>query len=497
MKNYIECVANFSEGRNHVTIAALQNAVCSVKSVHLLDTHKDIDHNRSVLTFVGSPETVKKAAFRAIQVACEKIDVSKHRGVHPRIGAADVIPFVPITPDQMNDCVTIARELAEQVGYELDIPVYCYGEAAYQDERQNLENIRRGQYEWLKENIKKDGFRQPDFGPARLGPAGATAIGARMPLIAFNVYLASNDVNVAQAIARKIRESSGGLPRVKALGLFVGAQAQVSMNLTDFRVTSIADVISAIEEEATKFQTSIDHSELVGLLPRDAVLSDVSNQWYLPELNSHHILENRIAALHSKTNQDFVNELASPNTLIAGVAAAAQTAVIAAALIYKISKATEKLKRYQDRKNDMLVLADSCQTLQEKFAEVIHQEARVIQAFRKSYQSYPHSQNSIRDMINSPLNCIMLAAELLDLANEAAISANSKAIVDSMIAGELALAVYSSAKLAVIENLNFSDDQSFITEVQSKLEKLQDRITRSHENMKSLHTDRFQPWGQT
>ena len=493
MNNFIECVANFSEGRNQVTITALQNAICSVRNVHLLDTHQDVDHNRSVLTFVGSPESLKQAAFRAIQVASEKIDVSKHQGVHPRIGAADVIPFVPITPDQMNVCKNIARELAERVGYELDIPVYCYGEAAFNEKRRNLEDIRRGQYEWLKDDIKKDVLRQPDFGPARLGPAGATVIGARKPLIAFNVYLATNDIYIARAIARKIRESSGGLPCVKALGLYVGGQTQVSMNLTDFRVTSIADVISAIEEEATKFQTSIDHSELVGLLPIDALLTDGSKRWYLPELNSNQILENRFATLHASATQDFVNELSSPQTLIAGVAAAAQTGVIAAALIYKISKITEKFKRYQDRKNEMQLLAENCQAIIEKFTDVIHQEARVIRAFRKSSQSNPLSQNAARDMINSPLNCVMLAAELLDLAIKAAVSANTKAKVDSMIAGELALAIYNSAKQAVIENLNFSDDQRFITEVQSKLDKFQDRIVTSHEYMRSLHINGFQP----
>ncbi|MCY4105148.1 MAG: glutamate formimidoyltransferase [Chloroflexi bacterium] len=308
MKEFIECVANFSEGRNEVTIAALQAAVRSVREVHLLDTHRDVDHNRAVLTFVGPPEAAKWAAYRAIRVACEAIDMNQHRGVHPRIGAADVIPFVPLRAEQLPTCIEIARELAEQVGKELEIPVYCYGAAAFAARNRNLERIRVGQYEWLKENIARDADRHPDFGPARMGPAGATAIGARGPLIAFNVYLASSETDHARTIARNIRQSSGGLPCVKALGLMVGGQAQISMNLTDHRITSISAVIRAIENEARQLQVCIDRAELVGLVPLAAMMEDARRHWHLPDLSSDHILEARVGQIRETGGEDFIAE---------------------------------------------------------------------------------------------------------------------------------------------------------------------------------------------
>ncbi|RMF40206.1 MAG: glutamate formimidoyltransferase, partial [Anaerolineae bacterium] len=221
MNRLVECIPNFSEGRRPEVIQAIMEAITSVEGVVILDKHSDGDHNRSVITYVGTPEAVEEAAFRGIAKAAELIDLNVHEGEHPRIGATDVVPFVPISGVKMVECVEMARRLGKRVGEELEIPVYLYEEAATRPERVNLENIRRGQYEALKEEIGTNPARTPDFGPARVGPAGATVIGARAPLIAFNVYLTTEDKSIADKIARAVRHSSGGLRYVKALGMLV------------------------------------------------------------------------------------------------------------------------------------------------------------------------------------------------------------------------------------------------------------------------------------
>ncbi|HEY44995.1 MAG TPA: glutamate formimidoyltransferase, partial [Anaerolineae bacterium] len=246
----IECIPNFSEGRNAEVIDAIQTAIADVAGVHVLDRHSDEDHNRTVITFVGSPEAVPQAAFSAIEIAAELINLDQHRGEHPRIGATDVVPFVPISGVTMDECIEMARTLGKRVGDELSIPVYLYENAATRPDRKNLENIRRGEYEKLKESIRDDPDRAPDYGPACLGTAGATVIGARPPLIAYNVYLTTDDVSIAKNIARTVRQSSGGLPHVKALGMLVEGRAQVSMNLTDHTQTPVAQVVEAIRREA-------------------------------------------------------------------------------------------------------------------------------------------------------------------------------------------------------------------------------------------------------
>ena len=225
-------------------------AVLSVPNVQILDRHSDVDHNRTVLTLLGEPEPVKEAVFRSIAKAAELIDMNEHQGEHPRIGATDVVPFVPIRDMSMADCVDLARQLGDRVGAELGIPVYLYEEAASTPERVNLENIRKGQYEGLKNEIGVNPDRKPDYGPAELGKAGAVVIGAREALIAFNVYLTTEDESIAKKIAKTIRFSSGGLRYVKAMGVLVDGRAQVSMNLTNYRKTPIALVVETIRREA-------------------------------------------------------------------------------------------------------------------------------------------------------------------------------------------------------------------------------------------------------
>jgi glutamate formiminotransferase len=300
MKNQlVECIPNFSEGRRTEVIDAIANAIEAVPGVLLLDRSSDRDHNRSVMTFVGSPEAVCEAAFYAITKAAELINLEDHQGQHPRIGATDVVPFVPLKNITIEKCVGLARILGLRVGQELNIPVYLYEAAATYPDRTNLENIRRGNYEGLKSAIQTDPARLPDFGPAQLGPAGATVIGARAPLIAFNVYLTTDDVEIARKIAVTVRHSSGGLRFVKALGLLVNGRAQVSMNLTDFTQTPVAQVMEMIRREAARYGTAVHHSELVGMIPQMALID--AARWYLQldQFSLDQILETRLKELDS------------------------------------------------------------------------------------------------------------------------------------------------------------------------------------------------------
>ena len=296
MRRIVECVPNFSEGRRREVVDRIAEAIAAVSQVYVLDVQSDADHNRTVVTFAGEPEAVEEAAFRGIERAAEVIDMSVHRGEHPRMGAADVVPFVPIKGVPMEDCVAMARRVGERVGRELDIPVYLYERAATRPERRNLANVRQGEYEGIKAEIATRPEREPDFGPRRLGKAGATAIGARAPLIAFNVYLGTDDVEVAKAVARAVRHSSGGLRYVKALGLLVRGRAQVSMNLTDYHQTPVHRVVEMIRREAGRYGVSVVESELIGLIPNEALVE--AAEFYLQMgsgFSSHQILESRLA----------------------------------------------------------------------------------------------------------------------------------------------------------------------------------------------------------
>lgn len=294
MNQIVECVPNFSEGRRQNVIEQIVRVMDQVPDVQVLDVQADPDHNRSVVTALGAPDQMVEAAFQAIALAAELIDLDHHRGGHPRMGATDVVPFVPVQGLTMDDCVVLARRLGERVGAELGIPVYLYEAAATRPERQNLASVRRGEYEGLRTAIVSDSERAPDFGPARMGTAGATAIGARPPLIAFNVYLNTADVAPAKAIAQAVRHSSGGLRFVKALGLLVDGQAQVSMNLTDYRLTPIHRVVELVRSEAARYGLHITHTEVVGLLPAQALYDAAQFYLQLAGFKVAQVLESRL-----------------------------------------------------------------------------------------------------------------------------------------------------------------------------------------------------------
>lgn len=295
MQPLVECVPNFSEGRRPEVLDRLAAVFRGHPELRLLDIESDPAHNRSVFTLVGPPDPMVEAMFEAIKTAAALIDMEQHRGAHPRIGATDVVPFIPLRAMEMADCVALARQLGQRVGEELQIPVYLYEAAATRPDRVNLADIRRGEYEGLKAEIATNPDRRPDFGPARLGSAGATVIGARTFLIAFNVYLTTSDVEIARKIAKTIRGSAGGLRYVKALGLSVNGKAQVSMNLTDFEKTPIHVAVELIRREAQRYGVAIESSELIGLVPQQALLDAAA--WYLQldNFRPDMVLENRLA----------------------------------------------------------------------------------------------------------------------------------------------------------------------------------------------------------
>jgi glutamate formiminotransferase/formiminotetrahydrofolate cyclodeaminase len=294
MQQIVECVPNFSEGRRQEVIDAIVAAIAAVPGTKVLDVQSDADHNRTVVTFVGAPEAALEGAFQCARRAADLIDLTVHRGEHPRMGATDVIPFIPVRGVSMDDCVALARRLGQRIGDELAIPVYLYAKAAVRPERESLPAVRKGEFEGLRELIGSDPAREPDFGPRRMGPAGATAVGARPFLVAFNVYLNTADVEIAKRIAKTMRFSSGGLRYVQAMGVLVEGQAQVSMNLTDFRQTAMATVLELVRREGARYGALVTRSELVGMLPQQALLDAAC--WYLQldGFSPEQVLENRL-----------------------------------------------------------------------------------------------------------------------------------------------------------------------------------------------------------
>ncbi len=463
----VECIPNFSEGRRPDVVEAILAAITSVDGVVLLDHHSDPDHNRTVVTFVGPPAAVEEAAFQGIAKAAELIDLNHHTGEHPRIGATDVVPFVPISGVTMTDCIEIARRLGKRVGSELGIPVYLYEKAATRPERENLENIRRGQYEALKEEIGINPARDPDFGPKRVGPAGATVIGARDPLIAFNVYLTTDDVSIAKKIARAVRHSSGGLRYVKALGLLVEGQAQVSMNLTNYRKTPIARVVELIRREAARYGVAVHHSELVGLTPEAALVN--AARWYL-QLDQfdpdEQILERRLydalstAPPQPQAEPDFLERLAAGTPTPGGGAAAAFTAAQAAALAAMVGRLTVGKKKYKDVEAEIWPLIEEADTLRRELAAKAEEDAAAFEAYMTARKLPRNTEEekaarahaileATRRAADVPLETARLALQVIGLAKRLAEIGNVNAITDAGTAAALARAGIEGASLNV------------------------------------------------
>lgn len=288
----IESVPNFSEGRRPEVVAAIVQAI-GAPGVYVLNYSSDWDHNRSVITVAGAPQAVLEGLVRAVRVAAEQINLFTHQGVHPRLGATDVVPLIPIQNISLEQCVALAHQLGQRIGAEVALPVYLYEAAATRPERRNLADVRRGEFEQLVEEIHLPA-RAPDYGPAHIGPGGAVIVGARQFLIAYNVYLQTADVSIAKRISKAVRASSGGLPAVKALGLLVNGQAQVSINLVDYRQTPLHKVFDTLVQLAQHEGVAVDRSELIGLMPEAVVLQAAAHYLHLPDFTAEQIVERAI-----------------------------------------------------------------------------------------------------------------------------------------------------------------------------------------------------------
>ena len=505
----IECIANYSEGRRPEVIEAIASAILSVPQVHILDRHSDRDHNRSVITFVGALEEIEEAAFRSIAKAAELITLDQHTGEHPRIGATDVVPFVPIAAASMQDCVALARRLGQRVGQELNIPVYLYEEAATRPERVNLENIRRGEYEALKQEISTNPQRQPDFGPSRVGPAGATVIGARQPLIAFNVYLTTHDLAIAKKIARAIRHSSGGLRYVKALEMLVEGKAQVSMNLTNYRQTPVARVVELIRREAARYGVAIHHSELVGLIPQEALID--AAVWYLQldQFEPQQVLETRLAAVRDasastqspESSAGFLEALAAGTAAPGGGSAAAYAGAMSAALGGMVARLTVGKKKYAAVESQMQALAAQADILRSRLFQAVEQDAaaysQVIAAFKLPKDTPEQQQARLSAIeqatlgaIQVPLETAQHAVQALKLAETVVSLGNLNAISDGASAAALAQAALTAAALNVRINAATIPENQTAREALEALQRLEAQAAQLEQNLQQTVLER-------
>ena len=458
----IECVPNFSEGRDSRTIEALRNALASVPGVRLLDVQTDASHNRSVLTFVSPPAAAVDAAFAAMRVATQRIDLTKHKGEHPRMGATDVVPFVPVMGITMDECVALARSLGERVGKELLIPVFLYARAATRPERVLLPDVRKGEFEGMQGRVL-----EPDFGPSRVHPtAGATAIGARPFLVAYNVYLDTKDVTVAKEIAKQIRTSSGGLPAVQASGFEVDGLAQVSMNLLDIDITSPAMVFGAIKGLAEKHEVDVIKSEIVGLIPERAIIGAAAATLQLPDAAAH-ILEAKIRDAQGPTLDGWIDSLAAGEPTPGGGSAAALAGTLAAALVAMVARLTIGRKAYaavEKRAQDILVQAEA---LRGELRRLVDEDAAVYGAVSRAYKipkNDPQRTRAVDDALLAaarvPAEVAKRASRVLELAEELQKIGNKNARSDAEVADGLAVAAIAGAEENVRTNLGAMSDQT-------------------------------------
>jgi glutamate formiminotransferase/formiminotetrahydrofolate cyclodeaminase len=492
----VECVPNFSEGRRPEVIEAIVTAMQQAAPIHILDTSSDPDHNRTVVTFTGTPEAVERAMFAGMQTAAAQIDMNEHSGEHPRLGATDVVPFVPIRDVTMDDCVAIALRLGQRVGEELEIPVYLYEAAASRPERQNLEYLRGTtfQYEQLKEVISTDPNRMPDFGPAMMGTSGASVIGARPPLVAYNVYLTTGEVEIARKIARAVRNTSGGLRYLKAAGFLVEGQAQVSMNLTNYQKTPVYRIVEMIRSEAARYGVSVAFSELIGLAPQEFFVETA--RWYLQldKFQPDQILEYRIQRAEAgvsalaeeeppvpeqasrpvltietppRSAAPFVGAVAEGTAAPGGGAVAALAGALSAGLAEMVARLTLGKKRYADVEETMKAIVAAASDLRGRLLSAVDEDVAAFNTLMAAYrlpEDDPERADAIRDntiyAADVPLNVARLALEAMELAEQVARQGNKNAATDAAVASLMGLAAVEGAALNVRVNMAGLKDDS-------------------------------------
>jgi glutamate formiminotransferase / formiminotetrahydrofolate cyclodeaminase len=494
MTSLVECVPNFSEGRKAEVVLRLARAIEDVAGAVVLDTHMDADHNRSVITFVAEASVAVEAALRAVRLASELIDLRQHTGQHPRLGATDVLPFVPVRGVTMEDCVELAHATGERIWRELGIPVYFYERAALRPERFRLEEVRRGGFELLREEIAALPNRAPDVGEARVHErAGATIVGARPFLVAYNVNLRTDDLKIARRIARAVRASGGGLAYLKALGFELRSRGlvQVSMNLVDYEKTRLHQAFEAVRREAQRYGVSVAGSEIVGLLPQSAL--DQCAEYFLQIENYAPgvILENRIEAAfagkgESETTFDFAQEIASGEPSPGGGAAAAYAASLGAALGEMVAHLTEGREKYAEALGEVRDALALLTPLRARLAQAARDDAesfeRVLNARRMRTRSEDESvrraseiEAALKGAATIPLEVAGVALQVLELLETLAEVGNPNALSDAATGAQLSLAAIASARYNVLVNTASIEDEEFTSEHRSRADDLLER----------------------
>jgi len=488
MSTLVECVPNFSEGRDKAKVDAIVAAM-KVDGVYLLDREMDSDHNRCVITLVGERNAIQEAAIRGVGKASELIDLTTHQGAHPRMGAADVIPFIPIDGVTLEDCVAMARHVGAEIWKRFQIPVYLYEAAATSSERTNLENIRRGQFEGIRADIATNPARKPDFGDPRVHPtAGATVVGARKALVAYNVFLNTPDVEIAKKIAKAVRFSSGGLRFVKGAGFLVRGQAQVSMNLTDFEQTPVHRVFEYVKREAARYGVLPTSSEIVGLIPKKALES--AAEWFLQVENfdSSLILENRLSAVMSGKAaigglragvEPFVEQLAAPTATPGGGSAAAASGAMAAGLAFMVASMSRGKKAYLQYERELSDAIARLTPLREGLKAAIDEDAESYNAVMKAYKdakAAPNNEaiieNALKLATSVPLSVALESKEVMDLARKLGPITNPNMKSDLTTAIALAQAAIQGALANVEINLEGIKDTAFVEETREQVASL-------------------------
>lgn len=466
--NLVECVPNFSEGRRPEVIAAIRDAIAGVTGVTVLDVSTDASHNRSVITFVAPAERAVDAAFAGIREARDRIDLRQHTGEHPRIGATDVVPFIPLEKTTMEECVALARQLGERVGRELEIPVYLYERAATRPSRKNLSDIRRGEFESLRTELGTNPERDPDFGPKQVHPsAGATAIGARPFLVAYNIYLgAASNLPLAKTIAKSARESSGGFPYVKALGLEVDGQAQVSMNLVDTTQTPMHTVFDFVRDQAAAQGVAVTWSEIVGLVPERALFDAAAHHLQLSKFTLDQLLERRVrdAASQGGALSSFLSAVGSAAPTPGGGSVAALAGALAGALVQMVTGFTVGKKKFAAVEPEMKDIAARAARLVSTLSSLVERDATAYQAVSSAYKRPQATaeersaraaaiQHALLEAAAVPLETARACTDVADLCLAVAERGNTNAITDAGVAATLAAAACQSAAYNVRVNV--------------------------------------------
>ena len=503
MKRLIECVPNFSEGRDSAKVDALVGAMSSVPGVYVLDREMDADHNRSVITLAGEPDAVAEAALLGVGKAMKLIDLTKHTGAHPRVGAADVVPFIPIDGVTIEDCVALARRVGNEIWTRYRIPVFFYEAAATRPERVNLENVRRGQFEGLREEMKKNLDRQPDVGEPKVHPtAGVTVVGARKFLIAYNVNLNTSDVSIANKIAKAIRFSSGGLRYVKSMGVELKARnlAQVSINLTDFEQTPMHRVYEMVKREAERFGAMPVGSEIVGLVPKKALEMAADFFLQLENFSPAQVFENKLADALSDapvmTAKDgrlaglarpFLDALAAPSATPGGGSASAFAAALAASLGQMVAGLSRKKKSQAAYVEQLSAALDEMRRTADELAEAIDRDAEsydaVMVAFKLPQGNAEETarreaaiQNATKGAAEVPLQVaertVALFERLGQLEGIVAASMRSDLHVARMMADAGARGALANVEI----NLDGLKDPTYVASMRAKAAALRQRL---------------------